>query len=272
MSRLSRTDWLALVAGVLIGIALGLFYAWMINPVEYVQTTPSSLRDSYRQDYMALIASAYQATGNLERAEARLSLFELEDPSAQLAEIAQEQMAQDDMEDSAQALARLASDLGMQSTPLVMTQPGRAASSSPEATSPASETSTTTPTPRPSRTPTVIPTAGPPFELASREAVCDPALPGPLLMVEVMDAEGEPVAGVEIRVFWDQGEDRFYTGLKPEISPGYADFEMDLDLAYTVQLPEATDAITNVQAETCTAEDDDPYPGSVRLVFEQPGN
>ncbi len=76
---------------------------------------------------------------------------------------------------------------------------------------------------------------------------------------------------MEIRVLSDQDEDRFYTGLKPELGLGYADFQMDPDLTYSVQLPEASGVVTEVESEACTPEEGESYPGSVLLVFEQPG-
>jgi hypothetical protein len=270
MSRLERNDWLGLAAGVILGIAIGLLYAWLINPVEYVNTTPSSLRQSYQQDYLVLIAASYQQTGNLPRAEARLSLFDIADPAEQLAEMAQQRLAAEGSADSAQALARLASDLNVLPT-------GLAATRTPQMTSTVPATSvvviaTELPTARPSRTPTAAPTAGPPFELAERDTVCEPTISPPLLQVRVVDGAGEPVPGVEVHVLSDQGEDRFYTGLKPELGLGYGDFEMDPELSYNVQLPEAEGFITSIQSEPCILEDGESYPGSVLLVFEQPGS
>lgn len=272
MSKLGRNDWLALALGVVIGVAVGLFYTWLINPVEYVNTPPASLRQSYQEEYLALIAASYRATGNLERAEARLALFDLIDPAERLTELAQQRVAADADDNSAQALALLASDLSRPPTRLTSNQ---------TATSPATTASTTpvvildstpTPTSRPSRTPTAAATAGLPFELAQRQQVCDPAITPPLLQVEVFDGAGEPVAGVEVRVLSDQGEDRFYTGLKPELGLGYGDFTMDPALRYTVQLPQAANIVTAVESQPCSSEVGDSYPGSILLTFEQPGS
>jgi hypothetical protein len=41
---------------------------------------------------------------------------------------------------------------------------------------------------------------------------------------------------VEIRISWPGGEDRFYTGFKPEIDPGYADFEIESNELYRIEL------------------------------------
>lgn len=42
--------------------------------------------------------------------------------------------------------------------------------------------------------------------------------------------------GVQILVNWPSGEDRFFTGFKPEVDPGYADFEMEPGEVYQVDL------------------------------------
>jgi hypothetical protein len=52
----------------------------------------------------------------------------------------------------------------------------------------------------------------------------------------VRDEAGKGVPGVQILVNWPGGEDRFFTGFKPEADPGYADFEMESDGVYQVEL------------------------------------
>ena len=47
-----------------------------------------------------------------------------------------------------------------------------------------------------------------------------------MLRVYVRDREGDGVSGIQILVNWPGGEDRFFTGFKPEADLGYADFEM----------------------------------------------
>ncbi|MCX6071293.1 MAG: hypothetical protein NTU91_10615, partial [Chloroflexi bacterium] len=58
---------LPLLAALALGIAAGLYYAWGVNPVSYTDTSPASLREDFRADYLTLIASAYDATGDLPR-------------------------------------------------------------------------------------------------------------------------------------------------------------------------------------------------------------
>jgi hypothetical protein len=104
----------------------------------------------------------------------------------------------------------------------------------------------------------------------SRELVCDPALRVPRLRVFVLDAAGQGVPGVEVLVVWDQGEDHFFTGLKPELGTGYGDFTMTEGVTYTVRLAESDALVSGLTTEPCTEESGTGYPGSWLLEFVQP--
>ena len=51
---------------------------------------------------------------------------------------------------------------------------------------------------------------------------------GGLLRIYVRDRIEQGVPGVKITVIWSGGTDTFFTGLKPEFDPGYADFHSSL--------------------------------------------
>jgi hypothetical protein len=59
--------------GLAIGAALGLGYAWKIQPVAYYDTAPDSLRQDYRVDYVLMTAQSYQADDDLRLALVRLA-------------------------------------------------------------------------------------------------------------------------------------------------------------------------------------------------------
>ena len=42
-----QSGWLPLLLGLGLGLAGGLFYSWIVNPVEYVETAPGSLREDF---------------------------------------------------------------------------------------------------------------------------------------------------------------------------------------------------------------------------------
>ncbi len=262
---MNKERWLPLVIGLLLGIALGLYYAWEFNPVEYLETAPAALRDEYKAEYYALIALAYASTGDIERAQSRLAQIPDPDHAGTLSQLAQTRLAAGRPEREVRALALLAAALGERPAPFATT-PSTQGYSTP---TPATPTRTATIT-RPPRTNTPTATPGAPFEMVERELVCDTELETPLIMIEVVDAAGQPVPGIEALIIWDEGEDHFFTGLKPELGSGYADFTMQVGVSYTLQLVDADIPITGLFAEECAGEDDETFPGSWLLTFQQP--
>jgi hypothetical protein len=67
------------VAGFIMGVVSGLVYGWLIDPVEYVDTQPYSLRIDYQTDVILMVASIYARELDTEAAIDRLSLLEQED-------------------------------------------------------------------------------------------------------------------------------------------------------------------------------------------------
>ncbi|MCC7362331.1 MAG: hypothetical protein IT317_22820 [Anaerolineales bacterium] len=72
---------IVILAALLAGVAGGLYYGWVIAPVQYVDADPASLHQSFKDDYILMIATAYAGDGDLEAARAGLSGLGLE-PSA----------------------------------------------------------------------------------------------------------------------------------------------------------------------------------------------
>lgn len=69
---------------------------------------------------------------------------------------------------------------------------------------------------------------------------------------------------------WNGGEDHFFTGLKPELGLGYADFVMTPKVIYSVHLADGGQAVGDLTAAECVADDDSRYWGSWFLTFVQP--
>lgn len=67
--------WFYFLLAILIGFIGGLMYAWRLNPVEYVETRPETLRIDFKTDYVLMVAEAYTAERNLELAVQRLMLL-----------------------------------------------------------------------------------------------------------------------------------------------------------------------------------------------------
>lgn len=105
---------LAVIVGLSGGVGLGLLIGWEIAPVEYVDTDISFLHPNYKQDLMLMIAEAYLADGDLNTALARLTLLRLDNPAIALADLAEQHAFYDGPLAEIQALATLASALGVQ--------------------------------------------------------------------------------------------------------------------------------------------------------------
>lgn len=102
--------WIYFLLAVLIGVAAGLYYGWELNPVEYVETTPATLRIDFQTDYILMVAEAYQGEGDLDLAARRLAVLG-ETPPAEIVRQAMIYAAQIAYADSDQdLLGKLASD------------------------------------------------------------------------------------------------------------------------------------------------------------------
>ncbi len=67
--------WAKFLLIIALGIAGGMVYGWFVNPVEYVDIAPESLREDYKTDYVLMTAEAYQVNLDLGIAVRRLALL-----------------------------------------------------------------------------------------------------------------------------------------------------------------------------------------------------
>lgn len=275
-----------LITAVVLGLGLGLLISWVLFPVDFENTQPRDLRGDYKDVYRALIARAYQANQNLPRAQARLDLLGDENPPQALAAQAQRSLAESGDQETAKILANLSAAL--QHTPQPPTtvspspDPGTATSGggTPTTGTPAEIAGDPTGTPQATAIeatetslPTLTPTAtnAPPFIVEERSLLCDPSLGTSLIRVYATNAAGEGIPGVELIISWapDQRE-TFVTGLKPEVDPGYADFEAQPGTEYTLELPESGLLLSDIVIQECQPESGDPYPGSYQVYITHP--
>lgn len=280
------------LAAFFLGFALTLTYAWFLNP-PMPPATPADLDPVEKERYIVLVAAAYRHDGNLEKASHRLA--ELKDKDIADTVVAQAERyiaAGADVRDI-RSLVSLAAALGKRDAALAVYLPTPTVAPSP--------TPTRTQTPqKPSATPTVLPatltpvltrqptasptttlrstsTPGPnaPFELAQSVALCDNTVNSEL-RVYVNDFRGRGIPGVEIRVSWPGGADRFYTGLKSALNPGYADFQMAPDQTYQIELVNLPSVVTataiNAQADMLCPTLPVGVAPSWQVVFQQGGN
>jgi hypothetical protein len=298
-----RIPWSNLLA-LLAGLGLGLVYAWTISPARVIDSEPVALRADFKDHYRSAIAAAYSATGDIARAQARLSLLGDADYVEALNAQAQRMLASnasgqsfeeaDQVVALASALDQTAANIptitpttqnadntpGAVNTSNVVTTINAATSTFPASTGEGPVELTETPqtieiqvtpvaaTPRPTRT--FIPTAGAPFSLAAQESVCDPNLPDGLLQVLVFNSSRRQMPGIEILITWEGGAENFFTGLKPELGNGYADYIMTTNVTYTLQLRSGSDIASGLTTPTCQTPSGETFPGGIKLTFEEP--
>ncbi len=107
------------------------------------------------------------------------------------------------------------------------------------------------------------------FKLVKKTGLCDQSNPG-LLQISLKKSNSAPAAGVEIVISWNSGEDHFFTGLKPELGFGYADFKMSENVEYTLSLSRGNTRVTNLKASTCSGTQNGKYLSGLLLEFMQP--
>jgi hypothetical protein len=248
-------QWLEIILGLLLGLSLGLAITWWIAPNTRMDLSLAALRSEYKDEVRLQIALAYVATSDLGRAETRLALLGDADGYQALIDQVlrlrsgqtQSSLSPGDTEQAVYTLALLAYAIqptgsSQEQLPTLTIAPTRG-----------------------------LPTATYlPFALYSQETVCNGNTVTSLTRIQVQDASGQPLPGVEIVVTWDGGQENIFTGLKPEQGDGYADFIMAPGVLYTLQLLPSSAPLTGLAAPECTAEDGSTYQGGLLLVFEQP--
>lgn len=241
-----------LVTGLLIGLIVGLLFSLVISPVKYKDTAPSALADSSKMDYRLLIARAYQASPDLLRASQRLALLQDSSPWEILSAQAQQALTSGD-EPAARALAGLNSALAAAS----LSTPSPAITPAAGSTSPA--------------VPIVAqPSAGPdkPFVIVDRQPLCDSAQSN-LLQIEVQDADGSPLPGVQITLAWDGGLDTFFTGVNPSAGAGFADFQMAPGVKYSLRVGEGGETLNSITSPSCSDASGNAFSGGLKLTFKR---
>ncbi|HEY76039.1 MAG TPA: hypothetical protein G4O00_07645 [Thermoflexia bacterium] len=267
-----RAGFLAFAGGAVLGLVLGLIYAWLIDPVDLYNTTPDLLRSDYRHDWIRLVAMAYLVDGDLERAEHRLEGLPQEDVQAALAALIESYAVEGRPAEVMRPLSQLASRLGVRTAAMAIYLN----------TPPPSPTLETTPTPQPSPTPPPpTPTATPtpfisplppllPYRVISQTQVCTTTLPQLQVLVRAApEEEGDeptPLPGVVLWLTWPGGADRAVTGLRPEIDPGYADFTLEPGVPYALSVDEpAAPLLSDLTVQPCQEGN---LMGSWRIVIE----
>lgn len=265
-----------LLIGLILGLAGGLYYAWIVDPVIFVDASPARFSQRYREEYVLLVSQSYMADRDLARAERRLAALDVADTNEVVADLLNQYVREQKPAHEIQAVANLAQQMGIEEAAVALFAPTPMAAA-------AGNTSTATPLPQPTATSTITPTATliptatlsptlppsptprPDYQLLNQQRVCDPDNPSPRIEVVTLDAFRAPLPGIEVLVNWEGGSDRFFTGFKPEKGPSYGDFTMSTGTSYTVILAEGSPEVSGLRIETC---DNTGLDGGWRLTFQ----
>jgi hypothetical protein len=95
------------------------------------------------------------------------------------------------------------------------------------------------------------PTPAGEFIIVGTDALCVPKNPG-MINIFVQDSDGTGLPGIPIEVTPSSDPPEiFFTGLKAERDPGFADYQMTSGGVYTVTLPGLGERTRALQASTC---------------------
>jgi hypothetical protein len=74
--------WIFILLAFLLGIGAGLAYGWLLDPVEFFDLTPDTLRADYKTDYVIMVAEIYRVEQDPGLAARRLAIFGSRSPSS----------------------------------------------------------------------------------------------------------------------------------------------------------------------------------------------
>lgn len=269
--RISTAGWLLL--GLVVGLGVGLYYAWVVEPVVYTNASPARLSEQEKADYIVLVSQSYAADGNWQRAQQRLAFLENPDLTTTVNTLLESYVRDLAPPDTIRHLAVLAQQLGAQGGAVAIFAPTAGALPTPTLAAPV----LASPLPPPTALPTIDPSASltptatvPPeatgeftYNLLSQEQACDQE-GTPQIEIVTVDVFAEELPGAAVLVRWDNGEDRFFTGFKPEQGAGYGDFAMMPDVSYTIVLADGSPEVSGLRVEKCADGGD----GGWRLRFQ----
>jgi hypothetical protein len=252
MINRQRRPPLFLITGTILGAFLGLILILMF-PVRLRDVSPSSLAPEYKEQYRLQTALAFAASGDIGRALARIELLSDPDPVRSLVSQAQIALANNNTQREARALAGLAAAMDA----VIANR---------------SATAVAVDTPNPGQqgelaTPFETGDEGAFYVLRDQKLLCENAQQPPFLQLFVFNAQQNAQAGVQLTISSADGNDQFATGMKPEMGPGYAEYELTPGVVYTLSV-NGVEAIGGLQAAACETASGDPAWATWLLLFD----
>lgn len=74
--------WLFVVLAFVTGIGAGFAYGWIIDPVDFFDLTPDTLREDFKADYVLMVAEAYHSQRDPGISARQLAIFGSQSPTS----------------------------------------------------------------------------------------------------------------------------------------------------------------------------------------------
>jgi hypothetical protein len=277
--RRTGINWLSLFVGIALGITAGLVYAWQVDPRVVTDTRPAQLSGEGKRNYLVALSLAYAGDNDVIAAATRLN--ELGGDWQSLADAACE-LAQSGYASTStgllaiRAMVELAASQGSSSCASGLL-PEQAPTTVP-LPSGLPPTNTVTPAPTKTQTAEASPTPLAPlpspsatpagdFAVVAMQPFCEPSAAGRIEVI-VREPNDIGIPGVGIEAIWPDGRERFFTGLKADRDPGYADYSMTPGVTYQITLPGLSERSEPLIADECSAGGETTR-RSYRVIFER---
>jgi hypothetical protein len=119
----TRRQWfldprLLFLGGILAGIGLGLYYGWMVNPVEIIDTDIYDLRADHQDDFVVMVGALYRLEGDIQAARQLLGRLNRPDVENVVVDVTERYIARDAHRQDIHYLVGLAQGLGVVTEPM----------------------------------------------------------------------------------------------------------------------------------------------------------
>lgn len=229
---------LYLLTAAAIGLIGGLLIAWLFFPAQVNGISPAQLSPLAKEDYRTQIAMAYAASGDAQRAAARLALLDDRDPIRALNIQAQLALLDQDSQREARALSQLSQAI-YELVLLRLAEESDAELSLAE---------------------------GADYLMVEQQNICVDANDPPLLKLFLLNAEGLPASGIRLLLKSKGGDADTFTGLRPELGAGYAEFDLFPHEQYMLEIQDV-DNLLGIKAPLCPIEGGGEFWGSLLLTL-----
>ncbi len=229
---------LYLLTALFVGLVFGLIISWAFFPARAGGSTPAELSTFAREEYRIQIAMAYAASGDAQRAAARLTLLGDRDPIRELN--VQAQLAL--LNQASQREARALSQLSQAIYDLVLARLSSEAGGG------------------------IVLSESAAYSITEQQRICESPSESPQLKIFLLDNEGQPYSGIRFLLKSDAGEEESFTGLRPELGAGYIQFDLFPKELYSLAIQDA-EMLGGIQTPSCAQEDGEDYWGSWLLTL-----